>query len=138
MTAKQYLSQAKRLDMRINTKLEQIESLTDLATNCTSVLSDMPRNSGGGKSRTEDIIVKIDTLQQELKESAEELVDLKCEIIAAVKKVPNVEYQILLEKRYLCFLSWEQISVDMGYSIQYARRVHDRALKEAEKSFFES
>ncbi|MFI3253661.1 MAG: DUF1492 domain-containing protein [Eubacteriales bacterium] len=133
MTAKEYLLQAQRLDMQINTKLEQIESLTDLATNCTSVINDMPRHSGGGKSRTEDIIVKVDTLQQELKESAEKLIDLKCEIMGVIKQVEIVERQILLEKRYLCFSSWEQISADMNFSQRHTHRTHQMALKEIDK-----
>ena len=44
MTAKEYLSQARTLDMRIKSKLQQIESLNELATSCTVVYSDMPRN----------------------------------------------------------------------------------------------
>lgn len=31
--------------------------------------------------------------------------------------------------RYLCFKTWEQIAVDMGYSIQNAYKVYDRALE---------
>jgi hypothetical protein len=34
-----------------------------------------------------------------------------------------------LELRYLCFKTWEQIAVDMGYSLQYAFRMHEKALK---------
>ncbi len=40
-----------------------------------------------------------------------------------------IEQQTLLELRYLCFKTWEQIAVDMGYSIQNAYKVHDRALE---------
>ena len=36
MKAKEYLSQAFRLDNRINSKIDQIASLNDLATKCTS------------------------------------------------------------------------------------------------------
>lgn len=42
MTAKEYLSQARYLDMRIQSKLEQLESLNELATKCTSVITGMP------------------------------------------------------------------------------------------------
>ena len=42
----------------------------------------------------------------------------------------NREERTILEKRYLCFDTWEQISVDMGYSIQHTFRLHDKALKE--------
>lgn len=49
MTAKEYLSQARTLDMRIKSKLQQIESLNELATSCTFVYSDMPRNPNRGR-----------------------------------------------------------------------------------------
>lgn len=133
MTAKQYLSQAKRLDMRINTKLEQIQTLTDLATNCTSVINDMPRHSSDVVSRTEDSIINLMSLQDEVKSEVNELVNMKRDIMCVVKQVADVEQQILLEKRYLCFSAWELISVDMGYSIQYTYRIHERALKEISK-----
>lgn len=37
-------------------------------------------------------------------------------------------YQTLLELRYLCFKSWEQIAVDMGYDLRWLYRLHHRAL----------
>ena len=40
MTAKEYLSQAYKIDNDINSKLEQVASLRDLATKATSTISD--------------------------------------------------------------------------------------------------
>ena len=54
MTAKEYLSQARTLDMRIKSKLQQIESLNELATSCTITYSDMPRNPNHGGSKVID------------------------------------------------------------------------------------
>lgn len=42
MTVKEYLSQAYRIDQRINSKLEQVASLRALATKATYTLSDTP------------------------------------------------------------------------------------------------
>ena len=36
----------------------------------------------------------------------------------------------VLEKRYLCFLTWEQIAVDMGYDLRWLYRLQRRALSE--------
>jgi hypothetical protein len=44
MTAKEYLEQAYRLDQRINSKLEQVASLNELASKATSTLTGMPKN----------------------------------------------------------------------------------------------
>ena len=60
------------------------------------------------------------------------MVELKKEIMKKIKEVQGIEYQTILEKRYLCFMSWEKISVDLGYSIQHIYRLHDEALKKLE------
>lgn len=130
MNAKDYLLQARYLDERITSKTQQIASLNDLATRCTSTFSDMPRNPNRGDSKIEDCIIKIIELEESIKNDIEKLVDLKSEIMAVIKAVPNVEYQTLLEKRYLCFITWEQIAVDMNYSMQHIHRMHSNALKE--------
>ncbi len=118
MTAKEYLSQARYLDMRINSKIQQVSSLNDLATKATSALTGMPRNPNHATSTMEEAIAKIIDLQTEINNDIDRLVDLKQEITATIKAVGNTEYQTILEKRYLCFLSWEKIAVDMGYSIR--------------------
>ena len=128
MTAKEYLSQARYLDMRINSKLDQIESLHELATRCTSTISGMPHNPNRGGSPMADAICKIIDLESEINADIDKLVDLKREIVGVIKGIDNVELQTLLEKRYLCFMQWEQIAVDMCYSIQHVYRLHAEAL----------
>ena len=130
MTAKDYLLQARFLDDRINSKTQQIASLNELAAKCTTTFSDMPRNPNRGHSRVEDCVIKIIDLEDSIKKDIEKLVDLKKEIMGVIKAVPNVEYQPLLEKRYLCFITWEQSAVDMNYSMQHIHRMHSAALKE--------
>ena len=56
------------------------------------------------------------------------LVQMKKDIVHKIKAVQNTEYQTLLELRYLCFKSWEQIAVDMGYELRWLYRLHHRAL----------
>lgn len=129
MTAKEYLSQSLRLNQRINSKLEQIQSLRELATKCTSIITGMPRNPNHGGSTMADALMKIVDLETELQNDVNRLVDLKEEIMTVVKAVDNIECQTLLELRYLCFKSWEQIAVDMGYNVRHIYRLHDEALQ---------
>ncbi len=138
MTAKEYLGQARFLDMRINSKIQQVASLNELATKCTTTLSDMPKNPNRGDSRMADSVIKIIDLQDEINSDINKLVELKREIMGVIKAVPNMEYQTLLEKRYLCFITWEQIAVDMNYSMQYTFRIHERALKEIDYQLLQS
>ena len=133
MNAKDFLSQARYLDMRINSKVEQIDSLNALATKCTSTLTGMPHNPSPSTSLMADAVCKIVDLQEELGRDVQDLVNLKQRISTVIKSVPNHELQTLLEKRYLCFQSWEKIAVDMHFSMQYAFRIHDKAMEEIEK-----
>jgi len=128
MTAKEYLGQAYRLDQRINSKLEQVASLSDLATKVTTTISDVPKNPNHSTSTMADVIVKIVDLQAEINRDLDNLVELKRDIVKVIKTVDNIEYQTLLELRYLCFKTWEQIAVDMGYNVRHVYRVHDLAV----------
>ena len=130
MTAKEYLGQAYRLDQRINSKLEQVLSLRDLTTKATATMSDMPGGGSRNVYRMQDIIEKIIDLEDEINQDIDALVDLKREMVATIKAVADPECQTLLELRYLCFKTWEQIAVDMQYSTRNIYKLHDRAIKE--------
>lgn len=129
MTAKEYLNQAYRLDQRINSKLEQVLSLRELTTKATATMSDMP--SGGTRNvyRMQDIIGKIVDLENEINRDIDELIDLKREMVAAIKAVVDPECQTLLELRYLCFKTWEQIAVALGYGVRHVYKLHAAALE---------
>lgn len=128
MTAKEFLSQAYRLDQRINSKIDQVSTLNDLATKCTSTISGMPRNPSPAASTMADVVTKIIDLENEINSDIDSLVELKRKIVKAIKEVERPEYQTLLEKRYLCFLTWEQIAVDMGYTIDNIYKLHKKAI----------
>ena len=128
MTVKEYLGQAYRLDQRINSKLEQVLSLRELTTKATATMSDMPGGGSRNVYKMQDIIGKIVDLENEINADIDKLVDLKREMVAVIKAVENPEYQTLLELRYLCFKTWEQIAVYMGYELRYLHKLHQRAL----------
>lgn len=129
MNAKEYLSQARWLNMQISSKLAQVESLHALATKATSTLSDVPPSGSRNVHRMEDIICKIVTLEDEINADIDKLVDLKKSITECIKTVHGMEYQSLLEKRYLCLMSWEQIAAENGCSVRNIHMMHGEALK---------
>ncbi len=135
MEMRQYLNQAFTIDKRINSKLDQLASLNDLARKATSLNSDMPGCSSRNIHKTEDVIVKIVDLENEINSEIDRLVDLKVEIQRLIHRVDVPDCQMLLEKRYLCFQTWEQIADELGYSMQHIFRLRAKALKEFSKVF---
>ena len=130
IAAKKYLSQAFGLNQRIESKLGQIEELHDLATKATVTYSDMPRNPNKGHSRLEDAVIKIIELENEINKDMVELVELKKDIIRRIKAVESTELQTVLELRYLSYMRWEEIAIELGYGIDNVFRLHRNALDE--------
>ncbi len=128
MTAKEYLSQAFYIDSGINSKLEQLTGLHELAVKATSRLSRTPVSGSKDAHQLEEVICKILDLESEIGKEMKRLLELKQEIMRVIESVSNADYRILLEFRYLCFYSWEKIAVEMGYDRRYILKMHNRAL----------
>lgn len=129
MTAKEYLSQAFHIDQRIDSKLEQIMRLRESATKATMTLSDMPRSDSPNLQPMESTIIKIIDLENEINRDIDRLVDLKREARDVISTLSDPEQQLILELRYLCYKSWDDIIETMGYSASNIYRLHGLALK---------
>ena len=122
MNAREYLSQAYRLDLEINNKLEIMDSMHSLATKATSSFSLVPPSGTRNVHRLEDTLAKIVDMDIEINKKIDRLVDLKKEIVEVIGEVDN------LEMRYLRFLTWEEIAIELGYNVRHLYRVHRDAL----------
>ena len=129
MTAQEYFNQAYKLDQRINSKIEQLAKLNDLAHKATATYTGMPHSPNKGSQTMANTIDRIIDLQNEINQDIDTLVDLKMELRSVIEAVDSTEYQLILEERYLNWKSWEQIAVDMNYSIDNVFRVHRKALR---------
>lgn len=127
--AREYLDQAYRLDERINSRLLQLAQLKDMATTITSHIKDICVQESHNNHKLEDTIVKIVEQEKEIDNEIDALVELKADVRHVIDKVPNVEQRLLLEERYLCFKSWEEIAADMSYGLRWIYKLHDKALK---------
>ena len=133
MTAEEFLGQAYRLDQRINSKLQQIDSLRGLTQKVTQSYDNEVVSRTRNVSSLEDAIIRLMEAEEELNRQIDQLVDTKIEIGKLIEKVHNESYRLLLEKRYLCFLSWDQIAAEMHYSRRWVLNKHERALEVADK-----
>ena len=133
MTAKEFLGQAYRLDQRINSKLQQIDSLRGLTQKVTQSYDNEVVSRTRNVSSLEDAIIRLMEAEEQLNMQIDQLVDTKIEIGKLIEKVHNESYRLLLEKRYLCFLAWDQIAAEMHYSRRWVLNKHERALEVADR-----
>ena len=133
MTAKEYLNRISVLEDEIKRKQQRCITLRDVAMNTSVNNSNIGVQKTRDKNSFESILTRVIDLEREIKADEERLVDLKAEIIEKIKLVPNVEYQMLLELRHVCFKAWDEIADAMNFSVQHVFRLHSTALQELSK-----
>lgn len=133
MTAKEYLGQAYRLDQRINSKLQQVEYLRSLTQKVTVSYGVEPVSHTRDVTSLQNTIIRLMEAEEEINRQIDELVDLKIDIGKVIERVRNESYRMILEKRYLCFLPWDQIASDMHYSRRWTLTKHERAVEVVDK-----
>lgn len=98
----------------------------------TSNISPFPKQKTLS-STTEDTLIKMLGLSEQINQYIDRVVDLKKEINEAIIALGSEEEKTILEKRYVCFIVWEQIALDiMGYSLQNCFKIYKRALSNTE------
>ena len=129
MDAREYLSQAYLLEKQVQSKQDQIRAYRELLTSINAHLVDEPVKHTRNVEIMQDTILKIMAAEEELNLQIDALVDKKLEIAEVISQVKNVVYRLILEKRYLCFLSREMIAVDLNYSAKSVQRLHRQAIE---------
>lgn len=132
MEAKAYLEKARNINLQIDSKLEQVYALRQLATKATSALSPVPPSGTPNPHRLEETIARMMDMEHEVDEAIDGLVELKTDIMKAISRVPDDRERVVLELRYLAFRDWAAIAETLGLHVRQVYRLHEDALKNIE------
>lgn len=90
------------------------------------VITDMPR--GGLGLDTIDLLSDKLNIEQELLERLEFGLDMKSEVIEVIRTVRDPKLRLILEMKYLDFMSIGEIASRLGYSSNHISRLHNEAI----------
>lgn len=130
---RKFFTACRRVDMRINARLEERSRVMALATRCTPSYTGMP-HAGGVSNRVEDGVVRLDELERELSDEIDFYVRLRRLAHEVVRSIPDTRYQDILTLRYFNSYGWERVAEEMGYESNYIWRVHGYALLKAREA----
>ena len=129
MTNKEYLRQAYRLDQKINSDIEEVARLREMASSISSpVLGDKVQTSRNGDAPFVRSIEKILMLEEKINREIDTLVDLKQQMREVIAAVPDTDEPLVLPYRYIHNLTWEQIGNELNADARTIRRWHGSAL----------
>ena len=101
----------------LNSKLYNVDS---------PVITDMPK--GGLGIDTIDLLSDKLNIEQELLERLEFGLDMKSEVIGVIRTVRDPKLRLILEMKYLDFMSIGEIASRLGYSSNHISRLHNEAI----------
>ena len=130
MTNKEYLRQAYRLDQKINSDIEEVARLREMAGSISSpVLGDKVQTSRNGDAPFVRSIEKILLLEEKINREIDLLVDLKSQMRDVIAAVPDTDERMVLRYRYIHNLTWEQIGDELNADRTTVYRWHNMALR---------
>ena len=129
MIAKDFLQQPKKLDMMIVNKLAEQRQWRDVAMGITANMEGERVQSAGTQSRMADAVEKCVDMEAEINSLIDSLIETKKEVIQTIEKLDSpVEYDVL-HRRYIQYISLQDIADHYHKDYGWATTVHGRALK---------
>lgn len=136
MTAKEYLREIKKIDVAIDQKQIEYDTLKRSRTYIGGMdYSDervQTSVDGSGFTRISD---KLADLQREINDEIDQWHDMRHDRIRQIQQLSKVEYVDILFKRYVQCQSLETIAGDLQKSYHRTCHLHGEALQEFEKKF---
>lgn len=132
MTAKEYLRRYRETNQRIDSKLDEIAHLRELATKL-SPTAEFSRN-GDISDKVGKTAAKIVDLQQEINAEIDDIRRIRAEIEETIATVDDADCRLLLSLRYINGYSWRRIAAIMAYSEEHVTiYLHRKALGKVQK-----
>ena len=129
VTAKEFLDQARKADMAVNSKFEQVQRLRELASHTTAAYGGEVVSHSLNVDTMSNAVMRIMDAEQRLDDEIDHMLVVKEQVQAVISRVDNFEQRILLEHRYLNYHSWEEIAIEMNYSLRWVYKQHGAALQ---------
>ena len=130
MTAKEYLQQAYRLNELIDSDVQELERLRELAGKVGgSNFGERVQTSRNAEPSFVKYLGDIIEMEEKLQKELYELVVLKKQMLSALEKMNNRDERLLLTYRYMDNVSWEEIAGNLSVSMRTVHRIHSSALQ---------
>jgi len=106
-------------------RAEQYREMAMRATGRTDAI----RVSGTSeRSKVEKYILELWDVHNELQKEISVLMERSRKAEKLIETLPDDRHRTVLQLRYLCGMSWEEIARKMGYTLRWVHQLHKNAL----------
>lgn len=134
MTVKEFLRSVRSQDNLLRAYEQELEDLRHRTYSVSSPrLGD--KIQANHLVTLDEIVAKIEQQAEKVNAARDELIDKRDQAKALIDKVDDESSRCVLYRYYILIQTWEQIAVDMNYTIRRIYQLHGQALKNLEKDF---
>lgn len=134
MTVKEFLRSVREQDSLLRAYEQELEDLRRRAYNISSPkLGDKIQSNH--LATLDEIVAKIEQQAAKVNAAWDELIDRRNRAKFLISKVEDENIRCVLYRYYILTHSWEQIAVEMNYTIRWVYKLHGKALQDLEKEF---
>ena len=132
MDAISFLKQVEKLDTLIKNKLIEKAQWRDIALGITANMEGERVQSSGRPSKMADAIDKCVDMESEIDSLIDRFIDSKREVLSVIEQLSATEYDVL-HKRYIQFMSLQEIADAKNKQYGWATTTHGRAVARVKK-----
>lgn len=129
MKAQEFLRQVRKLDLQITNKLIEQQQWKDIALGITANMDGERVQSSGAKSKMANAVEKCVDMEAEIDSLIDKLIETKKEVIQAIEQLDSPTEYDVLHRRYIQFLSLQEVADHYRKDYGWATTTHGRALK---------
>lgn len=134
MTVKEFLRSVREQDSLLRAYEQELEDLRRRAYNISSPkLGDKIQSNH--LATLDEIVDKLDSQIEKVNAAWGELIDRRDMAKALINTVEDESIRCVLYRYYILIQTWEQIAVEMNYTIRWVYKLHGKALQDLEKEF---
>lgn len=134
MAVKEFLRSVREQDRLLRAYEQELEDLRRRVYNISSPkLGDKIQSNH--LATLDEIVDKLDSQIEKVNAAWDELIDKRDNAKALIDKVEDKSARCVLYRYYILIQAWEQIAVEMNYTIRWVYKLHGKALQDLEKEF---
>ena len=128
---KEWLNKAYNIDKEIEEERKEIQRLDEVKESVSGVDTTKPnvQSSSPKSAGFENRVIRIDEIQQSIKDRIVEKEEIKEEITKTINMLDDHYQRKVIILRHLNYLDWYEIEYEMNYSRMQCFRIYNQAIK---------
>lgn len=135
MTTKEYLSQVRIIDKRINRKTDEVNRLKQLAVSIGLDMTKERVQTSGSKDRVGNSAASIVDAQNDAMRYIDDCIRLRTTIVNQINSLDKPIYSDILYLRFIKGMKHKDIAEELSYSLIHIRHMQTEALTAFEDRF---